>query len=80
MFNFLHALEYFSKGSFIPELQVLLEVFEALLESIHAGPMFNLCLIPPGLCKLREVRMGEPEFLKAKRLVSGRLPHVQLKA
>jgi hypothetical protein len=31
MFNFLHALENVPKGGFVLELQVLLEVFEALL-------------------------------------------------
>jgi hypothetical protein len=52
MFNFLHALEYVSKGSFILELQVLLEVFEVLMESIHAGPMVYFYLDPLGFSEL----------------------------
>jgi hypothetical protein len=77
MFNFLHALEYVSKGSFVPELQVLLEVFKALLESVHAGPMIYFCLGPPGLCELMEIRVREPKFLKTEGFEFGSVPCVQ---
>jgi hypothetical protein len=55
---------------------VLLEIFEALLESVHAGPMVDYCLIPLGLFELREVRMGEPKFLKLKGLELRSVPGI----
>jgi len=77
VFNLLQLLENISKGEFVPDLQLLLEVFEALLESVHVSSMFDFSLGPPGLCKMMEVRVREPKYFKAEGLGFGDVAQIQ---
>ena len=77
MFNFLLSLENISKGGFVPTLQLLLEVFEVLLELVHVCAMIYFCLGPLGASQLVEVWVGEPELFKAEGFGSGGDTQVQ---
>jgi len=49
------GLENVSKGAFVPDLELLLEILNFLLEAVHLGAVRYLCLLPPRMDLLLKV-------------------------